>query len=187
MSLTLNVITASTRPGRIGPTIASWIAGAAAEHGRFDVVNADLAEFALPILDEAAHPRLRHYEHDHTKAWSASVDAADAFVFVTPEYNHFPPASLVNALQIVAGEWGYKPAGIVSYGGVSGGLRGAQELRMLLDAVNVHAIPQSVPIPAFPQFIEDGTFAPTEPMAAGATLMLDELHRWAEALAPMRG
>ena len=78
------------------------------------------------------HPRLRQYEHDHTKAWSDSVDAADAFVFVTPEYNYFAPPALMNAIDYVLHEWACKPAGIVSYGGASGGMRSAQMLKLLL-------------------------------------------------------
>jgi NAD(P)H-dependent FMN reductase len=115
------------------------------------------------------------------------VGSADAFLFVTPEYDFFPPASLVNAVQVLIKEWWYKPAGVVSYGGISGGLRAAQGLRQLLGNVNVHALPQTVPVPLFPQFLgEDGQFRPNEEMAAGAKAMLDELHRWALALAPLR-
>ena len=70
----------------------------------------------------------QHYEHEHTKRWSAIIDDADAFVFVTPEYDYFAPASLVNAIQCLAKEWNYKPAGIVSYGDISGGLRATTDV-----------------------------------------------------------
>jgi NAD(P)H-dependent FMN reductase len=69
----------------------------------------DLADFNLPLLDEAAHPVFKQYEHEHTKRWSASVNAADAYVFVTPEYDYFPPASLVNAVQVLTREWALRP------------------------------------------------------------------------------
>jgi len=186
MALKLNVIIGSTRPGRIGPTVGAWFAGFAREHGQFNVELVDLAAFELPLLDEAAHPRLQKYEHAATKRWAASVDSADAYVFVTPEYDFFPPASLVNAVQTVLREWHYKPAGIVSYGGISGGLRASQALRQLLGNVNVHALPLSVPIPFFSNFIDDGVLVPNEPMAEGARLMLSELHKWAVALKTMR-
>ena len=68
----------------------------------------DLADFNLPVYDEPNHPRLRQYVHDHTKAWSASVEAAAAFVFVTPEYNYFAPPALMNALDYLLHEWSYK-------------------------------------------------------------------------------
>lgn len=186
MALRLNVIIGSTRPGRIGPTVGSWFDGFAREHGKFDVALVDLAAFDLPLLDEAAHPRLQKYEHEATRRWAASVDSADAYVFVTPEYDFFPPASLVNAVQTVLREWQYKPAGIVSYGGISGGLRASQALRQLLGNVNVHALPLSVPIPFFSNFIDGGELVPNEPMAEGARLMLAELHKWAVALKTMR-
>jgi hypothetical protein len=79
----------------------------------------DLAEVGLPLLDEPNHPRLQQYSHQHTKDWSAAVSRADAFVLVTPEYNHSFPASLKNALDHLVRDRADKPAGIVSYGGVS--------------------------------------------------------------------
>ncbi len=183
----LNIIIGSTRPGRVGPKIAKWVDQATREHGKFDVELVDLADFNLPLLDEAAHPRMQKYEHDHTKMWSASVASADAYVFVTPEYDYFPSAALINAVQALSLEWNYKPAGIVSYGGISGGLRASQVLRQLLGNVNVHAIPQAVPVPMFPKFIsEDGVFTANDEMNAGVTGMLDELSKWAGPLATIR-
>jgi NAD(P)H-dependent FMN reductase len=187
LALKLNVIIASTRPGRGGPAVAEWVYGFAKENSAFDVELVDLADFALPLLDEPAHPATRKYEHDHTKRWSESVASADAFLFVTPEYDYFVPASLVNAIQCLFHEWTYKAAAIVSYGGVSGGLRGSQELRQLLGNVNVMAINQPVPIPFYSQFIDDtGTFKPNDAMISGTTTLLSELNKWAFALKPMR-
>jgi NAD(P)H-dependent FMN reductase len=187
MALKLNIIIGSTRPGRVGPVIAQWQKEAATEHGKFDVELVDLAKFGLPLLDEAAHPMAQQYANEPTKRWSKSVASADAFVFVTPEYDYFVPAALVNAVQALMLEWLYKPAGVVSYGGISGGLRSAQVLRQLLGNVNVHALPQVVPVPNFPQFIgEDRVFRPTKQMKDGVKSMLDELHKWAGALKKMR-
>ena len=145
MSPKLNVIIASTRPGRIGPTVAKWFSEFAEREGNFDVELVDLAEFKLPLLDEPMHPAMMQYQHAHTKAWSRSVASADAYLIVTPEYDFFAPAGLVNAIQAVMREWSYKPAGIVSYGGISGGLRASQVVRQLLGNVNAVAIAQSVP------------------------------------------
>ncbi len=187
MALKLNIIIGSTRPGRVGPIVARWLTQAAREHGRFDVELVDLADFDLPLLNEAAHPRLQQYANEPTKRWSASVAKADAFIFVTPEYDYFPPASLVNAVQVLMKEWSYKPAGVMSYGGISGGLRSAQVLRQLLVNVNIHPLPQTVPVPMVPQFIgEDGVFRPNKEMKDGAGGMLDELHKWAIALKTLR-
>ena len=188
MTLNLKIIIGSTRPGRVGPVIATWVQQVALEHGRFDVDLVDLQDLKLPLLDESAHPLALQYEQRHTHDWSQIVDSADAYIFVTPEYDFFAPATLVNAIQVILKEWGYKVAGVVSYGGISGGLRSSQNLRQLLGNVNVHALPQVVPIPMFPKFIgEDGVFHPSEPMEEGMILQLDELFKWASALRVLRG
>lgn len=188
MQLNLKIIIGSTRPGRKGPIVARWVEQIAKANGKFNVELVDLADLNLPILDEAAHPAMQKYEHEHTKRWASIVGSADAFIFVTPEYDYFAPASLINAVQCLMREWGYKAAGVVCYGGISGGLRSAQVLRGLLGNMNVHALPQVVPVPMFTQMInENDTFEPTQPIIDGANLMLGELAKWSAALKPLRG
>src|SRR5437588_355270 len=97
----LHNILCSTRPGRQGPAIADWFQEFARQHGKFEAELVDLAPVALPLFDEPKHPRFQKYQNEHTKKWSASVAAADAFVFVTPEYNFGPPPSLLNALNFL--------------------------------------------------------------------------------------
>lgn len=187
MTLKLHVVIASTRPTRKGPAVARWFEEFARAHGGFEPVLVDLAAFNLPVFDEPRHPSLRQYEHEHTKAWSASVAAADAFAFVMPEYNYFPPSSLVNAIDYLVAEWTYKPAGLVSYGGVSGGLRAAQAVKLLLTTLKVMPVPEGVAIPNFAQHLgEDGSFRSNELIDKSATTMLNELVRWAGALKPLR-
>lgn len=183
---TLMVLITSTRPGRAGEPIARWFAEEAATHGGFDVDLADLAEIALPFMDEPKHPSLRQYEHDHTKAWSERVDRADAFVFVTPEYNHGMTAQLKNALDYLNQEWANKAVGFVSYGGVSGGTRAVQHAKAVLGVLRLHAVAASVNAPMFQQFLEEGEFRPNLPLQQGATAMLDELAAVTEALRPLR-
>ena len=146
----------------------------------------DLADFDLPLLDEAAHPATRQYANVPTKRWSASVASADAFLFVTPEDDYFAPAALVNTVQVLLHEWVYKPAGVLSFGGVSGCLRSTQVLRRLLSIVNVHAVPQTVPVQFVQQFLNDGVFRPSEPIEDGVNVMFDEVHKWAAALKSLR-
>ena len=187
MVLNLKIIIGSTRPGRVGPTVAKWVEDSAHKHAGFVVDVVDLADLHLPLLDEPAHPAMQKYEHQHTKNWSDIVSSADAFIFVTPEYDYFAPASLVNAIQTLLKEWSYKVAGVVSYGGISGGLRSAQTLRQLLGNVNVHALPQVVPVPMFPQFIgEDSIFRANDLMNQGLETQLNELQKWATALQTLR-
>jgi NAD(P)H-dependent FMN reductase len=186
--LKLHVVIVSTRPGRAGPFVASWFLELARKHGKFDIEVVDLAEVNLPMFDEPHHPRLRKYEHQHTRAWSAVVERADAFVFVTPEYNFSAPPSLVNALDYLIHEWAYKPVGFVSYGGVSAGLRGVQMTKQLLTALKMVPLTEAVSIPFYAQHLdkESGVFDPGEVQARAAEVMLAELLRWAEALKPLR-
>ncbi|MDO9355650.1 MAG: NAD(P)H-dependent oxidoreductase, partial [Solirubrobacteraceae bacterium] len=144
--------------------------------GTFEVSTIDLAELALPMMDEPSHPRMQQYEHDHTKAWSARVAASDAFVFVTPEYNHSYTAPLKNAIDYLHNEWSYKPVGFVSYGGVAAGTRAVQALKPVMAALKGIPIPEAVTIPFFTQFIgEDGRVHANEVMESAATAMLLEL------------
>jgi len=183
----LRIIVGSTRPGRVGPAVADWITDRAREHGGFDVQVTDLADLNLPILDEPNHPRLRQYVHQHTKDWSEVVEGSDAFIFVTPEYNHGMGAALKNAIDYVYNEWQGKAAGIVSYGGVSAGTRATQMLKQVLASLKVVPVMEAVNIPFVRTHIdEDGRFKPTEAMEASATAMLDEVQRWTEAMRPLR-
>lgn len=183
----LHVITASTRPTRKGPAVTKWFLPIAESHGGFEIEPVDLAEVALPLLDEPEHPSRQEYRHEHTKAWSRTIARADAFVVVLPEYDNGPPAALVNALQFLSKEWAYKPMAFVSYGGVSGGTRSAAVVKMTAVVLRMMPIPEAVSIPFFSRHLgDDGAFDPGEVQAKAATRMLDELLRWAEALAPMR-
>jgi NAD(P)H-dependent FMN reductase len=186
MAPRLHTVIASTRPGRIAPAIAQWFHESAASHGKFDAKLIDLADFNLPVYDEPHHPMRRQYEHEHTKAWSTSVDAADAFVFVLPEYNYSPPPAFVNAIDYLFWEWQYKPVGFVSYGGVSGGLRSAQQARLMTSTLKMMPVPEGVALPNVYQQLADGKFTANELNIQGAAAMRNEMHKWAGALAPLR-
>lgn len=183
----LHVIAVSTRPGRVGFPLSTWIFELAKAHGKFDVELVDLKEVNLPLFDETNHPRLRQYEHAHTKRWSAKVDEADAFIFVTPEYNHGAPPSLINALAYVSQEWAHKPASFVSYGGPAGGIRAVQMVKPMMSALKMTPLLESVMVPFFAKSIDDnGVFHPNELQETFAKGMLDELVKWTAALETMR-
>ncbi len=175
--LNLHIISVSTREGRVGPAASAWFLEVARNHGKFNVEFVDLAEINLPVFDEPIHPRLRQYQHDHTKAWSAVVARADAFIFVTPEYNYSTPAPLVNALDYLVQEWNYKPVGFVSYGGQSGGMRGVQMTKQIVTALKMMPMAEAVAIPFFTQHIdgETGVFNATESQEKAAEVLLNEL------------
>src|ERR1700712_3326973 len=185
--LNLKIIIASTRPGRKGPAIAQWINEKSVTHNGFSVELLDLAAINLPFLDEAAHPRMKDYKHEHTKKWSASIDSADAFIMVTPEYNYSMPAPLKNALDFLFWEWAKKPVAFVSYGGMSGGIRSVQTLKQVVTTLKMMPLPESIAIPFFTKYIDDkGVFKGDEQLDKSATAMLDELETWAAALKTIR-
>jgi NAD(P)H-dependent FMN reductase len=183
----LSIIIGSTRPGRAGLPIADWFADRARAHGGFEIDLVDLAELNLPMLDEPNHPRLRQYTHQHTKDWSARVAGSDAFVIVTPEYNHGYSAAVKNAIDYLHHEWHYKPVGFVSYGGVAAGTRAMQQLKQVVTALRMLPLTDAVNIPFHTQFLDDdGRVQANEVMEQAADVMLDELVRVAETLRPLR-
>jgi len=183
----LSIIIGSTRPGRAGLPIADWFADRARAHGGFEIDVVDLAELNLPMLDEPNHPRLRQYTHQHTKDWSAHVSGSDAFVIVTPEYNHGYSPAVKNAIDYLHHEWHYKPVGFVSYGGVAAGTRAMQQLKQVVTALRMLPLTDAVNIPFHTQFLDDdGRVQANEVMEQAADVMLDELVRVAAALRPLR-
>lgn len=187
MSLQLRTIIISTRPGRVGPAIANWFHETARAHGKFEPVLIDLAKFSLPLYDEPNHPRLRKYTKEHTKAWSESVAAGDAYVFVTPEYNFCPPPTFGNALNYLYFEWNYKACGFVSYGGISGGMRAVQLEKQLATSLKMMPMVEGVVAPMVSHlFDEQRNFKPDEHLENSARILLDELYKWANALKPLR-
>lgn len=183
----LMIISSSTRPGRKGPVIASWVKEQVEQDGRFEVDLVDLGELNLPLMDEAAHPAEQNYAHEHTKQWSARAAAADAYVIVTAEYNFSYPAPLKNALDYLYNEWTNKAAGIVCYGGISGGLRAFNRLKGDLSSYKITPLTSVVPFPSFGKYITDeGRFEPLEVSVKSVKAMLDELHQVTGALETLR-
>lgn len=183
----LKIISSTVRPGRKGPVVAKWITETAENDPNFEVEYLDLAEINLPMMDEPNHPSKKQYQNEHTKKWSAKIDEADAFIFVTAEYDFNYPAPLRNALEFLFHEWGYKPAGIVSYGGVSAGTRAANSLKSDLASFNTVPLSEMVNIPFFTQFIsEEGELTPNEITVKSAAVLLKQLLRWTKGLKLIR-
>jgi NAD(P)H-dependent FMN reductase len=184
----LQIIIVSTRQGRLGVPVARWFHEHASHFDGFQTELIDLAEVNLPLFDEPHHPRLANYQHEHTKQWSAMITRADAFVFVTPEYNFGAPPSLVNALDYLNREWAYKPAAFVSYGGVSGGTRSVQMAKSIMTGLRMVPIVEAVNIPFFTQLLDHATgeLKTSDVQVKAADLLLKELHKWAVALKTMR-
>ena len=183
----LVIVIGATRPGRVGLPVANWFVERAREHGGFELEVADLAEVNLPLLDEPIHPRLRQYTREHTHAWSATVDVADAIVLVTSEYNYGYPAALRTRSTTCTTRWHYKPVGFVSYGGVAAGTRAVQQIKQVVTALRMMPVGASVNIPFVTQFLDpDGVIEGNDVMTQAAADMLDELVTMQAALAPLR-
>ena len=101
--LKIAIIVGTTRPGRKADTVARWVFDIAARRGDASFEIVDIADFNLPLLDEALPPSMGQYSQPHTKAWAAKIAGVDAFVFVTPEYNHSMSGALKNAIGSVGG------------------------------------------------------------------------------------
>ena len=185
---TLKIILSSTRPGSIAPVIGRWVAERARKATEFDTIEIlDLAEIALPFLDEPHHPKLGKYTKPHTLRWARDVATADALVIVTPEYNGGFPAPLKNALDFLHAEWRDKALGIVSYGGgTSGGTRAAGMLAPVTNALGLVTARHSVAIARASRQVIDGEFVATPADDTAATAMLADLARIDAELAPLR-
>lgn len=183
---TLKIIVSSTRPGRIGAPIGTWIAERARTVGAFDRVEIlDLAEIALPLFDEPHHPRTGQYTQPHTRAWAAAVAEADALIISTPEYNHSFPATIKNALDYLHAEWRGKALGIVGYGGVSGGGNAVQALTTVTDALGLVQVEPVTLVKAMTSVVE-GEFLGSAQDTAAVDAMVGQLADLDRELAPRR-
>ncbi|MGN6089216.1 MAG: NADPH-dependent FMN reductase [Actinomycetales bacterium] len=177
----LAVVVASTREKRFADTVATWFAEQARTHGGFELDVIDLRDVDLPPLG-SAHPKSGRYP-ERVRAFAEQVGAAHAFVFVTPEYNHGYPASLKLALDSVFAEWNAKPASFVSYGGMSGGLRAVEQLRLVLAELHMVDIRETVALPfAMRMFDEGGSLVDDGVVGASVKVMLDQLMWWTQTL-----
>lgn len=181
MTKKILIVTASTRPTRIGHHYAQWFAQRAGNHEAFEVQSVDLRELNLPLMDEPCHPRFGDYQHEHTKNWAATVAGADAVVFVMPEYNFAFTAPLKNAIDYLFKEWNDKPVGFVSYGGASGGLRAVNSLTPVMFALNMKTVHPVVAIPFAMRYVKDGTLELPESFDETADALVAAL---ADAIGP---
>ncbi len=182
---TVAIVVGSTRPGRKAEVVARWVHAIASKRddATFEVV--DLADFALPLLDEPTPPAMGPPIHEHTKRWAATIDKFDAYVFVTPEYNRGPPGALKNAIDFLYREWHNKAAGFVSYG-VTGGTCAVEQLRLVMGELQVADVRTHVGLSLSTDFENFTTFRPAERHTRAVTQMLDQLVAWADALRTVR-
>lgn len=179
------IIVGSTRPGRKAEAVARWVHGIATARGDAEYEVVDIADAHLPLLDEPVPPSLGHYANPHTQAWSDVIAGFDGYVFVTPEYNHATSGALKNAIDYLYAEWNDKAAGFVGYGS-AGGVRAVENLRLIMGELQVADVRAQVALSLFTDFADFKELRPADHQAAAVDAMLDQLVRWAEALAPLR-
>jgi NAD(P)H-dependent FMN reductase len=183
--LKIAIILGSTRPGRNGEAVAQWVLEQAQGRSGADYELVDLADFPMPLFDEAVPPSFGQYAGAHTIEWAQKVADYDGYVFVTPEYNHSIPASLKNALDYVYAEWNDKAAALVGYGSL-GGARAVEHLRGIASELQLAHVRQSLGFSLFTDFENFSTFTPGPQHQAAAATMFDQLERWATAMKAVR-
>lgn len=179
------IVLGSTRPGRNGDAVARWVLDIARRRGDAHYELVDLADYALPLLDEPLPSITGHYTQPHTKVWSATIASFDGFVFVTPEYNHSTTGALKNALDFLYNEWNDKAAGFVSYGG-DGGTRAVEHLRLIMGELRVADVRAQVSLTLHQDFTDHTTFTPSAHRERTVETMLEQVNEWAGALAGLR-
>src|SRR5881296_2462563 len=176
--LRIAIIIGSTRPGRKGEAVAKWVYEIAQERSDVEFELVDIKDFNLPLLDEPMSPIMGQYTHQHTKTWSAKIASFDAYVFVTPEYNHGTSAALKNAIDFLYHEWVNKAAGFVSYGG-AGGARAVEQLRLVLAEVQIATVRNQVLLSLFTDFENFSVFKPAPQHEKSVNAMLEQVTAWA--------
>jgi NAD(P)H-dependent FMN reductase len=183
--LKIGIVAGSTRPNRKSLEVAKWVYAIAAKRADAEIEIVDLVDYALPLLDEPLPPSAGNYAHAHTKRWAEKVASLDAFVFVTPEYNHGIPGALKNAIDFLHAEWKNKAAGFVSYGG-AGGVRAVEHLRLVMTEVHVATVRAQVVLSLATDFEKYTTFKPAERHEKSVGTMFDQLLAWGGALKTLR-
>jgi NAD(P)H-dependent FMN reductase len=183
--LKIGIIVGSTRPGRKAAAVARWVYDIlkGRRDAEFEIVDVD--DFKLPLLDEPVPPSRGQYANPHTKAWSAKIALFDAYIFVTPEYNHGTSAALKNAIDFLFREWNNKAAGFVGYGS-AGGVRAVENLRLVMGEIKMADVRTQVALSLFTDFENFTTFKPQDHHDKTVHAMADEIVAWGEALKPLR-
>ena len=191
------IIIGSTRTHRRGRAVAEWVHQHALQHSPagvdFDLV--DLADFALPVLDEPAPAAWGIYAHEHTRRWAETIRAYDGYVFVLTEYNHGVPGPLKNALDYLYDEWSDKSVGFVSYG-LHGGIRAVEQMRTIAAEFKLADVRDQVTLSIYEDFDFEGVdmadptttgrLAPRDFHRDDLSATLHGVVAWAEAMSPLR-
>jgi NAD(P)H-dependent FMN reductase len=183
--INIGIIIGSTRPGRVGASVAQWVFERARQRGGAAYELVDIADFDLPLLDEPVPPSMGQYSKPHTKAWAEKIGGFDAFIFVTPEYNHGMSGALKNAIDFIYAEWNNKAAGFVGYGS-AGGTRAVESLRLVMAELQVATVRAQVALSLFTDFENFRDFKPADHHEQRLLTVFDQVIAWGEALKIVR-
>ncbi|MEV6140662.1 NAD(P)H-dependent oxidoreductase [Nocardia sp. NPDC051990] len=177
--LRIAIIVASTRQGRFGDTVARWFTDQAQQRADLDLDVIDLRDVPLRPVQQPPFD----CDDPAVHALAARIDAADGFVVITPEYNHGYPAALKLAIDSVYHPWKAKPVAFVSYGGIAGGLRAVEQLRLVFAELHAVTIRDTVSFHmAHNQFDEHGVPHDPDDVNKAAKTLLDRLTWWTRVL-----
>ena len=183
--LRVAIIIGSTRPGRKGDAVAKWVYEISQKRSGAEFELVDIKDFNLPLLDEPMSPMMGQYTHEHTKKWSEKIGSFDAYVFVTPEYNHGTSGALKNAIDYLYKEWVNKAAGFVGYGGAAG-VRAVENLRLVMGELQVADVRAQVGLSLFTDFENFSVFKPAPQHEKSVNTMFDQVIAWGGALKTLR-
>lgn len=183
--LKIGIVTGSTRPGRVNLQVAEWVKQIADKRSDVSFEIVDIADYQLPLYDEAIPAAYGQYAHEHTKKWAAKIGSLDGFIFVTPEYNHSFSPALKNAIDFIYGEWNNKVAGFVSYGS-GGGIRAVEQLRQIMSEIQIADVRAQVFMSLFSDFENFSVFKPDPRHEASLETVLDQVISWSKALKAVR-
>jgi NAD(P)H-dependent FMN reductase len=169
----------------VNEAVARWAYDIAKKRSDAEFELVDIAEYNLPLLDEAVPPSLGQYGHKHTKKWADKIGSYDAYVFVTPEYNHGISGALKNAIDYLFREWNNKAAGFVSYGS-AGGSRAVEQLRLVMAELMVADVRSQVMLSLYTDFENFTKFKPDPSHEQEVNMMLDQVIAWGGALKSVR-
>lgn len=176
--MTIGIIVGSIRQGRLGDQIGQWVLNKAQDRaGEHEYTLIDLKDFDLPVYTSEVLPAMSHknYADPRVQKWSQAIDACDAFVFVTPEYNHSIPGAMKNAVDSLGAEWQGKPVSFVGYS-ATGGIRAVEHWRAIMANFSCPMPRTQLSLSIFDD-VRDGTFSPNERQEATLGSLLGELER----------
>lgn len=186
--LKIGIIIGSTRPTRVGADVGKWVyefcKNRSDTEAEFELI--DIKDYDLPLLDEPVPPSMAtEYTKDHTKKWSSKIDELDAYIFVSPEYNHSTSGALKNAIDFLYKEWNDKAAGFVAYGSL-GGTRAVEHLRLIMAEVQVATVRAQVAFSLMTDFENFTEFKPASYHEKNLNQLIDQLLRWGKMMRSIR-